>query len=93
MKLVIVVDDDIDVTNEEEVLWAVATRFQAKDDAVIVPRSLTNVLDPSSEGGVSSKMMLDATAPLEWDAERVELPDEVVSRVRSAIELKTEQGL
>ena len=93
VKLVIVVDDDIDVTNEEEVLWAVATRFQAKDDAVIVPRSLTNVLDPSSEGGVSSKMMLDATAPLEWDAERVELPDEVVSRVRSAIELKTEQGL
>lgn len=29
LKLVVVVDDDIDVFNEEEVWWAVATRFQA----------------------------------------------------------------
>lgn len=85
VKLVIIVDTDIDITNEAEVLWAVATRVQAKDDVFIVPRSVCNVLDPSSKDGLSSKMAIDATAPLTWDAVRHQLPSSVEQRVRSAV--------
>ena len=35
LKLVIVVDDDIDVFDESDVMWAVATRMQADRDLVI----------------------------------------------------------
>lgn len=85
VKLVIVVDSDIDVTREEEVLWALATRFQADRDLNIIRRGLTNVLDPSSNQGMSAKMILDATAPLEWDATPLRIPPAVIERVRAAI--------
>src|SRR2546426_368211 len=38
LKLVIVVDDDIDVLDESDVMWAVATRMQPERDALTVPR-------------------------------------------------------
>ena len=34
-KIAIVVDDDIDVFDEEQVLWAVSNRFQADRDLVV----------------------------------------------------------
>ena len=85
VKLVIVVDKDIDVTREEEVLWALATRFQADRDLNIIRRGLTNVLDPSSNQGMSAKVILDATAPLEWDASPLRIPSAVTEKVRAAI--------
>lgn len=85
VKLVIVVDADIDISNEEEVLWAVATRVQAHKDTFVVPKSLMNVLDPSSENGVSSKVVVDATAPLDWDATPLRLPDEAKEMARLAV--------
>jgi 2,5-furandicarboxylate decarboxylase 1 len=36
LKLIVVVDDDVDVYNEQEVLWALATRFQADKDLFMV---------------------------------------------------------
>lgn len=85
VKLVIVVDADIDISNEEEVLWAVATRVQARQDVFVIPRSLTNVLDPSSENGLSSKVVVDATAPIGWDAMPLRLPDEAKQMARHAV--------
>jgi UbiD family decarboxylase len=85
VKLVIVVDKDIDVTREEEVLWALATRFQADRDLNVIRRGLTNVLDPSSTDGMSAKMILDATAPLKWDATPLRIPPDVVERVRKEL--------
>ncbi|MFL7839340.1 MAG: UbiD family decarboxylase [Candidatus Promineifilaceae bacterium] len=80
IKLAVAVDEDIDVYNEEEVLWAVATRFQADTDMFVVPKVFCNKLDPSSVDGMSAKMGLDATAPLVWDVERTSLPEEAVAR-------------
>jgi 2,5-furandicarboxylate decarboxylase 1 len=74
IKFAVAVDDDIDVYNEPEVLWALATRFQADTDLFVVPKVFCNRLDPSSIDGMSAKMGLDATAPLEWDVERTSLP-------------------
>ena len=71
IKLAIAVDDDIDVFNEDEVMWAVATRFQAKSgDMFMVPDVLCNRVDPSADGGVSAKLAMDATVGSNWDAER-----------------------
>src|SRR5205814_1780083 len=46
LKLVIVVDDDIDVFDESDVMWAVATRMQADRDLVTIAGSLVAMLDP-----------------------------------------------
>ena len=83
LKLVIVVDEDIDVNREEEVFWAVATRMQADQGVFVVPRCMGAMLDPSSEEGLTSKMGIDATQPLRgWKATRCTLPEESIKRVR-----------
>lgn len=63
MKRVIIVDRDIDVFNDRNVEWAVATRFQASRGLVRVDNAAGSSLDPSSEGR-TSKIGLDATKPL-----------------------------
>ncbi len=64
LKLVIVVDDDIDVFDEADVLWAVATRMQPDRDLVVIAGSLGALLDPSAdERGVTAKLGIDATRP------------------------------
>ena len=78
IKLAIAVDDDIDVFNEEEVLWAMATRMQADTNLFVVPKVFCNQLDPSSVDGMSAKLGIDATAPLNWDVERTSLSPEAV---------------
>jgi UbiD family decarboxylase len=82
LKLVIAVDEDVNVFDEQEVLWALATRFQADTDMFMVPDVFCNRLDPSSRDGMSAKLALDATAPLKWDVERTSVP-------RSAVEWAT----
>jgi UbiD family decarboxylase len=64
LKLVIVVDDDIDVFDESDVLWAVATRMQADRDLLIISGSLGALLDPSADDrGITAKLGIDATRP------------------------------
>ena len=64
LKLVVVVDDDVDVNDEAEVLWAMATRFQADRDLIVIEGSMGTVLDPSADAaGITSKMGIDATRP------------------------------
>ena len=78
-------DDDVDVFNEEEVLWAIATRFQADTDMFSVPNVLCNRLDPSSVDGMSAKLAIDATAPLDWDVQRAFSPAGAVDWARDLI--------
>lgn len=81
IKQVIVVDDDVDVHNPAEVEWAVATRFQADRDLVVISGAQGSVLDPSTTvqagghgvvtpvahlQGISAKMGLDATRPVQY---------------------------
>ncbi len=86
MKMVIVVDDDIDVFNEMEVMWAVVTRVQADRDIFVVPDSYVCELDPSAydiadrakRGYVNAKFAIDATKPVGIDfQERADVPEEV----------------
>jgi 2,5-furandicarboxylate decarboxylase 1 len=79
IKQVIVVDEDVDIHNPTEVEWAVATRFQADRDLVIIPESQGSKLDPSTRNGVGAKMGLDATKPLsasEMTFKRIRVPGE-----------------
>lgn len=63
-KVVIVVDDDIDVYNLEQVMWAVCTRAQPDKDMVTVPRLVGGYLDPSSaERDSNCCLGIDATRP------------------------------
>jgi len=71
---VIIVDRDIDVFNDRDVEWAVATRFQASRGLVRVDNAAGSSLDPSSDGR-TSKIGLDATKPLGAEGfEKAELP-------------------
>ncbi len=76
LKLVVVVDEDVNVFNEAEVLWALSTRFQADQDLVMVPGTMGVILDPSaSENGLTARMGMDATKPLQEKAIRLKVPD------------------
>ena len=62
MKHVIVVDSDIDIFDMRDVEYAVATRFQADRDAVIIKGAKGSSLDPSAgEGAITTKVGIDAT--------------------------------
>jgi len=65
VKHVVVVDHDINIYDPEEVEWAISTRCQAGRDVFIVANALGNKLDPSSNDGISDKMGIDATIPLQ----------------------------
>lgn len=65
VKQAIIVDEDVDIHNPREVEWAVATRFQADRDLIIVNGAQGSKLDPSTQDGVGAKMGLDATRPLD----------------------------
>jgi UbiD family decarboxylase len=86
VKLAVAVDGDVNVFSEEEVLWALATRFQADTDMFVISDSLCNRLDPSSRDGMSAKLALDATAPLKSDAERATLPADALGWARQFLD-------
>ena len=64
LKHVVVVDDDINVEDINDVEWAIATRFRADRDLIVISNVRGSTLDPTSENGLTSKMGIDATAPL-----------------------------
>jgi 2,5-furandicarboxylate decarboxylase 1 len=87
LKLVVVVDEDIDVKNEEEVLWAIATCMQADRGIFVIPGCMGAMLDPSAEEGFTAKMGIDATRPLVgWKATRCTIPNNIRDRIKQIIE-------
>ncbi|MCL5266241.1 MAG: UbiD family decarboxylase [Chloroflexi bacterium] len=87
-KIVIVVDDDIDPSDMDAVWWAVGTRYQPKRGTEILEIGTGSPLDPSVEPqrkGFTSRVIIDATRPYEWDSyeEEVKLSDEMVRVVKS----------
>ena len=71
IKHVVIVDEDIDPFNEQEVLWAMAMRFQADTDMKVIPNALGAHLNPSSygydrmeKGVMETKVIFDCTKPL-----------------------------
>jgi 4-hydroxy-3-polyprenylbenzoate decarboxylase len=67
-KMLIVVDEDVDVQNIDEVIWAITTRADPKRDTMIVDHVPTDTLDPSSPlVNLGSKLGIDATT--KWKEE------------------------
>jgi UbiD family decarboxylase len=64
LKLVIVVDEDIDIFNPNEVEYAVATRVRWNEDVVFIPNVRGSSLDPSSKNRLTTKIGIDATKEL-----------------------------
>ena len=66
-KHVWVYDEDIDIYNEQEREWAMATRFQADVDLLVKDREPGSSLDPSAEPGtkMTTKVGFDCTKTLE----------------------------
>jgi 4-hydroxy-3-polyprenylbenzoate decarboxylase len=61
-KFIIVTDDDIDIRDWKEVVWAMTTRVDAARDTVIVDHTPIDYLDFASPvSGLGSKMGIDAT--------------------------------
>jgi len=68
-RYVIVVDEDIDVTNLNEVVWAICTRSDPASSVDIIRRAWSGPLDPiipPGQKGYNSRMIIEATRPYEW---------------------------
>ena len=85
VKKAVVVDVDVDPQDDQEVEWALATRFQADRDLIVIPELRGQPIDPSSrwtgEGFLTTKMGLDATRPKKEGFEKVDVPEEVKLRL------------
>lgn len=82
-KLIVVVDDDVDVFNESQVLHAVATRCQASRDVEIVRGLKGSLLDPSMEHPTThDAIIIDATVPTGRKfPPRLQAPADVVEKI------------
>ncbi|HYB40764.1 MAG TPA: UbiD family decarboxylase [Candidatus Methylomirabilis sp.] len=84
MKRVVVVDQDVDIFDDRQVTWAIATRCQPDRDIAIITQARGSDLDPSSkEDGYTAKWGVDATAKPSLGAytPRHRVPAEVWRRI------------
>jgi UbiD family decarboxylase len=98
LKHAVVVDTDIDVFNPHEVEWAIATRFQANEDMLLISNARGSTLDPSAdqETGLTTKVGIDATRPLTKPREKFELAKipaskrttEIIEELKKTVEKK-----
>ena len=74
LKHVILVDEDVDIFDTNDVLWAMNTRFQGDRDIITIPGVRCHPLDPSSspdycgsirDTGISTKTIFDCTVPFD----------------------------
>lgn len=86
VKQVVVVDEDVDISDPVEIEWAIATRFQADRNLLVIPNAQGSRLDPSSRDGISAKMGVDATVPLGAEPfafKRIRVPGEEAVDLRA----------
>jgi len=68
-RYVIVVDDDIDPSNTDDVIWAMSSRSDPDTDIDIIRRCWSGPLDPiiqPGKKGLNSRAIIDACRPFEW---------------------------
>jgi 4-hydroxy-3-polyprenylbenzoate decarboxylase len=75
-RIVIVVDHDIDITKSEEVMWALATRWDPKTQTDIIDGCWTGYIDPTLppdrrdvDSPVNSRIIIYAVRPFHWQDE------------------------
>ncbi len=87
IKKVIAVNTDVNLQDDQELEWALATRFQADRDLIIMTNLRGQPIDPSSgDGFLTAKMGLDATKPRSEGFEKVGVPEEVKQRIAPALQ-------
>lgn len=86
IKKVIAVNTDVNLQDDQELEWALATRFQADKDLIVMTNLRGQPIDPSSGYGfLTAKMGLDATKPMPDGFEKVGVPEEVKKRITSVL--------
>ena len=86
-KFVIVTDDDVDVRNWHDVIWAVTTRTDPARDVTLIENTPIDYLDfASPAAGLGSKLGLDATGKWPGETDRVwgrpiSMSDDVKARI------------
>jgi len=87
LKTVIAVDEDIDVSDDSQVMWALATHFQPHRDVLIVDGLPGNALDPSaSSEGTTSRMGLDATRGPNFEGMRARISVQALERAAKLLQ-------
>jgi 4-hydroxy-3-polyprenylbenzoate decarboxylase len=87
LKTVIAVDHDIDLTRDDEVLWALAAHFQPHRDLLVIDGLPGSALDPSASAtGTTSRMGLDATRGMHFEGVRATIA--AASMERAAVLLQ-----
>lgn len=74
---VFALDEDINIFNDQEVLWALATRFSGDRDLIVLPDLLSSPLDPCDHGPRGTKVGFDCTRGRNDFPQRVSIPPEV----------------
>jgi len=94
LKHAVVVDSDINVFDVSDVEWAVATRFQASEDLVVIENVRGSTLDSSAnqETGLTSKMGMDATRPFAKPKEKFERA-KILTNKRAEVVLSKLRGM
>jgi len=88
-KFIVVVDDDVDVRDWKEVIWAITTRMDPARDTTLVENTPIDYLDFASPvSGLGSKMGMDATNKWQGETSRewgrsIERDPAVVARIDS----------
>lgn len=85
LKVLTVVDDDVNLRDPREVAWAMSTRFQPARDTVIVSGTEGYIIDPSSAGGSGSKIGFDATRGAGAQFDKIAMPPAAVARARAVL--------
>ena len=68
VKMVIMVDEDVDPFNLPQVMWALSSKVNPAGDLVQLPNMSVLELDPgSSPAGITDKLIIDATTPVAPD--------------------------
>jgi len=89
VKQIVLVDKDIDIRSFREVEWAMATRFQADRDLLVLTDIQGSYIDPSvAPDGTASKIGMDATYPNDQIQrfEKITVPAENVELARKILE-------
>lgn len=88
-KMLVAVDEDVNIHDMDDVIWAVTTRTDPARDIFILDRVPTDTLDPASPLlNLGSKMGIDATAKskeegFEREWQEMVKPDEQISQLVS----------
>ena len=86
-KFIIVTDEDVDVRNWEDVIWAMTTRMDPRRDSVFIDNTPIDYLDFASPvAGLGSKVGMDATNKWEGETDRewgtsIQMSDDVKTKV------------